>query len=76
MDNYKDLKNSVQSIVNKIDPENLMDVAPEDEYNDYVDRIVSLIINNSFSKENLSEIWKAVDPKKVEEMYLELKELK
>jgi 6-pyruvoyl-tetrahydropterin synthase len=71
---YKSIKNYVKAVINEIDPEDLLDVAPEDEYNDYINQIVSLIINKKNSEKELSLIWKKVNLEKIKKMYLRLKQ--
>lgn len=52
------IKNNITSIVNSIDPWDLIvEGAPEDEYSSEIDQTISLLLNNKFSKENLSKIW-------------------
>jgi hypothetical protein len=58
-----EIKKKIKAHVNAIDPWHLIEGgAPEDEYNSYIDHIVSLVVNNkpdqaSLLKE-LSEIFK------------------
>lgn len=42
----KEIKKSIQTLVNQVDPWYLIQMgAPDDEYNAYIDRIVSLVVN-------------------------------
>lgn len=66
---YKNLFYKVKKIVLQIDPEDWVDIAPDDEYDDYVASVVSLIINKRFDMEALRKIFPTSDINKVHLMY-------
>lgn len=52
--NVMEIKEKIKIYVNKTDPWYLVEMgAPEDEYNSYIDRIVSFVINKKPDKINL-----------------------
>lgn len=52
----------VREIVNKYDPEDFVAMdAPSDEYDDYVNRILSLCSENKLSPEALSQVFRGSD---------------
>ena len=64
--NYKIQKEKVRQIVNRYDPENLIDGgAPEDEYDAHVDRILSMLQAGTLSASNLQRVFPGA-PKQID----------
>lgn len=57
--NVMKIKKKIKIYVNKTDPWHLLEVgAPDDEYNSYIDRIVSFVVNKKPDKMDLeSELY-------------------
>jgi 6-pyruvoyl-tetrahydropterin synthase len=71
---YKKIKSVISEIVNEIDPENLMDIAPEDEYNDYVEKICSLIMNRKYNLSSLKIVFPQVSDSKILELHRKIED--
>lgn len=72
---YKSLINSVKKVVQEVDPENWIDFAPDDEYDDYVFALVSRIANNNFELKSVKEVFPTISEIQCEELYGKLKNL-
>ena len=58
MENYKKIKNDVTKIINKIDPWGLISAgAPDDEYDEIVNKIISLYFNKKLDNQNIKKIF-------------------
>jgi hypothetical protein len=58
--NYKHIKNTLRDLVNKYDPENLIEGgAPEDEYDAYINRIISVQSAGHLNEGTLKQIFSA-----------------
>jgi hypothetical protein len=63
---YKIAVNKVRDLVNRYDPENLIEGgAPEDEYDAYTNRIVSLQSSGRLNEDTLKQIFSAA-PKRID----------
>ncbi len=58
----KKLFQEIKNIVIELDPENWADIAPSDEYDDYVYSIVRLLNQQRLGQDSLSEIFPDCDP--------------
>jgi hypothetical protein len=57
---YKIQKRELRAIINKYDPENLIEGgAPEDEYDAYLDRILSLFYSNQLTEATLKQVFRS-----------------
>ncbi len=59
----------VKKNVQDVDPEDLMDVAPDDEYDDYVSAIVSKINNGNLLLESIQDIFPSIPLEKRDALY-------
>lgn len=59
----------IKNIVNESDPWDLIsEGAPEDEYEEYINKIFSLVVKKKYSFESLKSLFKEVDESKLKEM--------
>ncbi len=75
MQEYLPLKDKVTEIINKIDPWDLISAgAPTDEYEGFINGVVSLIVNHKFTYNNIEEKLHGLDDEIINQVYKKLLE--